>query len=152
MQFILLAKFNIFLFWANRNKIFCHCTFNIKSAPLYKECHKSRYLPNLWHIGCKHSLFNHNLPIQRCKHFLLLLRSTFRIDVHGSLNIRMSHDRLDYLQIGFILAKPGTEGMSQMMTGEMKHSADIRTRTETPVTRLLVVFKTTALPIRLISA
>lgn len=33
-----------------------------------------------------------------------------------------------------------------------EQNADIQTRTETPVTRLLVVFKTTALPIRLISA
>ena len=25
----------------------------------YEECHKSRNLPNLWHIDCKHSLLNH---------------------------------------------------------------------------------------------
>ena len=68
---------------------------------------------NLWPYSAY--LLNHYFTVQCRKHFILLFCSTFRIDIHSCRKICMTHYRLDYLNIRFILTKTRTKCMSQIM-------------------------------------
>ena len=44
--------------------------------------------------------------------FLFLILGAVRVDVHGGLDVLVSHDRLDHLEVRFVFAEPRAEGMS----------------------------------------
>ena len=41
------------------------------------------------------------------------------VDIQSSLNVLMSHYRLDHLDVALVLAKPCAEGVSQVVCGEV---------------------------------
>jgi hypothetical protein len=77
-------------------------------------------------LGEKYALFSQallqykNLIFHVLDDFLLLVLGAVSVDIQSSLNILMAHDRLDHLDVAFVLAKPGTEGVSQVVCGEVR--------------------------------
>lgn len=57
-------------------------------------------------------LHNEDLVFNFLNDFLLFILGTVRVDIHRRLNILVSHDRLDHLEVGLVFTKPGAEGMS----------------------------------------
>lgn len=58
--------------------------------------------------------------------FLYLIVRGVGINVHGGLDIPMSHNCLDYLHITLILAEPGTECVPEDVRGKSGSSSDPR--------------------------
>ena len=56
-----------------------------------------------------------DLAFKICHYFLLLLTGTLCIDVHGSGNIMVPHERLYDFYIRLILTKSSAECMSEIM-------------------------------------
>ena len=77
-------------------------------------------------MGEKYALFSQallqykNLIFHVLDDFLLLVLGAVSVDIQSSLNILMAHDRLYHLDVAFILAKLGTEGVSQVVCGEVR--------------------------------
>ena len=42
------------------------------------------------------------------------------VDVHGCLDVLMSHNGLDHFYIAFVFAEPGAEGVAENMRGEIR--------------------------------
>ena len=66
---------------------------------------------------CKSAVFtgtlhDENIVLNVLDHFLLFVLGTVCVDIHRRLNILVSHDRLNHLQIRFVLTKSGAESMS----------------------------------------
>ena len=61
--------------------------------------------PKNSHLHYENPVFN---PLND---FLFLIVGEVRIDVHGGLDVLVSHDRLDHLEVGFVLTKSRAEGI-----------------------------------------
>ena len=76
---------------------------------------------NLYPVGFPHflkQLIQLRREIFKC--FFLLPIRRFRIYVHGSLDVLVSHDGLDHFEIALHLAEPGRKGMPEMVAGEFR--------------------------------
>lgn len=51
---------------------------------------------------------------------LYLIIRGMSIDIHGGLDVLVTHDCLDHFHIAFILAEPGTERVPENMRGEVR--------------------------------
>ena len=76
---------------------------------------------NLYPVGFPHFL-KQLVQLRReiFKGFFLLPIRRFRIYVHGSLDVLVSHDGLDHFEIALHLAEPGRKGMPEMMAGKFR--------------------------------
>lgn len=50
---------------------------------------------------------------------MLFLLGSFRVNIHRSFNVSMTHNFLDDLDVLFVFAKASTEGMAQVVCGKM---------------------------------
>ena len=57
-------------------------------------------------------LYHKNPVFDLLDDILLFILGAVRVDVHGGLDVLVSHDRLDHLEVCFVFAKPRAEGMS----------------------------------------
>lgn len=53
-----------------------------------------------------------NLTFDLLDDILLFILGAVGVDVHGGLDVLVSHDRLDHLEVRFVFAEPRAEGMS----------------------------------------
>lgn len=71
-------------------------------------------------VGKNWLLTNPHLTLQIGKALGLFLFRRFVVDIHRRGYIGVSHDFLNDLQVGFILAKPSAECVPQIVNGEMR--------------------------------
>ncbi len=76
---------------------------------------------NLYQISFPH-LLKQLIQLRReiFKSFFLLPIRRFRIYVHSSLDVLVSHDGLDHFEIVLHLTEPGRKGMPEMMAGKFR--------------------------------
>ena len=77
---------------------------------------------NNYFISCDIFISKQLIQLRRkiFKGFFLLPIRRFRIYVHRSLDVLVSHDGLDHFEIALHLAEPGRKGMPEMMAGKFR--------------------------------